>query len=167
MGMDVCGRHPRTEDGKIFDLNWASWEPLVTYMEHVAPEIVHRCTYWRSNDGDGLNEEDAIALADVLQAELDAGRTEGYFARRYGDARSRSVLLTHRPRFDDEAMRQQKMQQLKAECPDLDDDFLRTVGVENVQVVFDEEDDLLRTIGAENVRSFVAFLRECGGFSLW
>src|SRR5262249_29445884 len=54
------------------------WHPLADYVCEVAPEIAHKCQYWHTNDGDGLNACDSIRLADRLQAEVDAGRTESY-----------------------------------------------------------------------------------------
>ena len=46
----------------------------------IAPEICAPCKYWFTNDYDGLDAAGAIALADVLEAELAAGRTATFAA---------------------------------------------------------------------------------------
>ena len=55
---------------------------MADYCIRVAPDICAPCKYWHSNDGDGLDAAGALALADALETEIDAGRTEAY-ARRY------------------------------------------------------------------------------------
>jgi len=75
MGMDVIGRNPRDGVGNYFRNNVWRWHPLAEYGCEVAPEIAAKCRHWHSNDGDGLDAEDSIRLADLLQKETDAGRT--------------------------------------------------------------------------------------------
>ena len=48
----------------------------------IAPTICAGCRNWHDEDGDGLTTADAVALADALQAEIDAGRAESC-ARQY------------------------------------------------------------------------------------
>ena len=78
MGMDVFGKNPQSKAGEYFRNNVWWWYPLADYVHEVAPEIAAQCELWYMNDGDGLNEEDALALADALQAELDSRRCEAY-----------------------------------------------------------------------------------------
>jgi len=78
MGMDVYGEEPTSEQGKYFRNNVWWWHPLAQYCEHVAPELAKRCASWHSNDGEGLNAEDSIELANILQAEVNANRTMQY-----------------------------------------------------------------------------------------
>lgn len=85
MGMDVVGNKADTEEGKYFRSNVWWWHPLADYCCEVAPEITAGCKYWHSNDGDGLNAADSLALAEALQAEIDSGRTDAY-AKRYASA---------------------------------------------------------------------------------
>jgi hypothetical protein len=75
MGVDVHGR-----SGKCFDTNWAWWHQLAAYCKEIAPDIVSRCKHWHTNDGDGLNGADSVALADALQNEIDSGRCAKYAA---------------------------------------------------------------------------------------
>src|SRR5689334_2199034 len=78
MGMDVYGNEPKNKCGEYFGNTAWSWRPLATYVGEVAPEISAGCKYWHSNDGDGLNRDDSMQLADLLQKEIDNGRTERY-----------------------------------------------------------------------------------------
>lgn len=81
MGMDVFGNNPTSEVGNYFRNTCWAWPPLAEYVCKVAPEIT-RCTDWQSNDGDGLSEDNSRILADILQNEINSGRTETYAQRR-------------------------------------------------------------------------------------
>ena len=59
MGMDVIGVQPKTETGEYFRNNVWYWRPLATFIQDVYPHIAEKCTYWGSNDGDGLDAEDS------------------------------------------------------------------------------------------------------------
>ena len=78
MGMDVIGLKPTTKEGEYFCNTVWWWRPLADYCIRVAPDIAAQCKHWHSNDGDGLDERNAIALADLLQAEIDSGRCGSY-----------------------------------------------------------------------------------------
>lgn len=78
MGMDVYGKAPTAEEGKYFRNDHGWWGPLFAYCVEVAPEIESVCPYWYSNDGDGLDAAAAVALADKLQAEVSANRTQEF-----------------------------------------------------------------------------------------
>lgn len=73
MGMDVYGKAPTTDRGTYFRANVWYWHPLATILQDRYPSITEHCTYWHSNDGDGLDETHALALADALRADLDSG----------------------------------------------------------------------------------------------
>ena len=49
---------------------------VATYVCELAPEITAWCK--SHNDGDGLNGEDSILLADLLQKEIEGGRAMNY-----------------------------------------------------------------------------------------
>ena len=82
MGMDVYGIKPTGQRGEYFRNNGWWWGPLADYCNFIAPDICAPCKGWHYNDGDGLDAAGAVALAEALQKEIDAGRTEA-FARRY------------------------------------------------------------------------------------
>src|SRR5689334_18756733 len=73
MGVDILGSNPSSHAGRFFMNNWGAWSELVRYMKLVAPEILQRCPIWFSNDGQGLDEADALELADRLEAALETG----------------------------------------------------------------------------------------------
>lgn len=79
MGMDVYGRKHTSPEGEYFRNNVWWWRPLADYVLKVAPEaLTGKCKHWHTNDGAGLNAADSAKLADLLQDEVDAGRTKTY-----------------------------------------------------------------------------------------
>jgi hypothetical protein len=78
MGMDVYGNDPLNADGEYFRNNVWWWGPLWEYCHDVAPELASKVTYGFSNDGDGLDGEDSIALAAALVEALASGHTLKY-----------------------------------------------------------------------------------------
>lgn len=82
MGMDVYGKNPENETGRYFRANVWGWHPLADYLCSVAPDLMAKVTYLHSNDGDGLNQADAVALATALQQALTSGHTAAYVEAR-------------------------------------------------------------------------------------
>jgi hypothetical protein len=76
-GMDVLGKRPSTKEGEHFRANVWHWRPIAIYCERLAPTFTDWKT-WHYNDGVGLSEKRANELADILQAEMDSGRTAEY-----------------------------------------------------------------------------------------
>jgi len=74
MGMDVIGRK-NTE--AYFRNNVWWWRPLWDYVERVAPDLVSNVS-GHTNDGDGLDEAQALELRERLLTEMISGRTEQY-----------------------------------------------------------------------------------------
>jgi hypothetical protein len=140
MGMDVSGRKPTTEQGEYFRNSVWWWGPLANYIWQVAPEIAGHCEDWLTNEGDGLNAEDSAALANKLQQEIGAGRTERYAVILRGPAAGEcgaGDMLTG------------------IECNNCDGNG------------FVPAFSTYYPFSTDNVRNFVAFLRGCGGFSIW
>ncbi len=77
MGMDVYGH-----SGNYFRRNIWGWHPLADFVEKTFPELARGCPRWHTNDGDGLDGEDARALADAMDAAVASGE-----AARYVEAR--------------------------------------------------------------------------------
>ena len=75
MSMEILGKR-----GGYFGIQAGGWYDLASYFNLIAPDICTSCKYWYSNDYDGLDVAGAVALADALQAEIDAGRTAVYAA---------------------------------------------------------------------------------------
>jgi hypothetical protein len=78
MGMDVLGLKPRSEKGKTIYGNNAWWREIADYCRLVAADGCSACKYWYSNDGDGLNDAGALALAKILRARITDHHTEDY-----------------------------------------------------------------------------------------
>ena len=77
MGMDVFGK-----TGNYFRRNVWGWHPLAGYIRDNFPEIAADCQYWHSNDGDGLDADGALALADAIDAAVADGGAARYIAER-------------------------------------------------------------------------------------
>lgn len=73
MGMDVRGVKPTDKVGLYYGRSIWTWKPLWTYCLEVAPKIAGKVATGHFNDGDGLNDADAKALAAVLRKALDSG----------------------------------------------------------------------------------------------
>ena len=161
MGMDLSGRKPTTEQGEYFCNNVWWWHPLAIYICEVAPEIADHCEYWQTNDGDGLNAEDSAALADKLQQEIDSGRTERFALIHAAEqeltpndpcdlCKGTGIL---RPPAAGECGAGDMLIGIKCNACD-GNGFVPAFST-------------YYPFSVDNVRNFVAFLRGCGGFSIW
>ena len=74
MGMDVIGREPASKAGEEFCRNIWRWPAVAELCIDTAPQVCAKCRYWFSNDGDGLDADDATELAMALQMRLNANR---------------------------------------------------------------------------------------------
>lgn len=73
MGMDIYGKAPASTEGEYFRNSVWWWHPLAEYITHAHPDLAAACTLWHTNDGDGLDADDAAALADALTEDLNNG----------------------------------------------------------------------------------------------
>ena len=96
MGVDIHGRAPRSKAGEYFAANWGAWGDLARVCLRVAPEVCSQIDEqsWFTNDGFGLDDAGAIALADALDHAIktDALRYEDALSGQH-DAENRSVML--------------------------------------------------------------------------
>ena len=136
------------------------WRPLADYVCEIAPEIADKCQYWQYNDGDGLNGHDSLRLAELLQKEIESGRTAAYARRREAKlemAPNEPCLLceatgTRKPPPDGGAGDPTKDGILCNMCDG--HGYTRPLAT-NFR------------FSVENVHKFVTFLRGCGGFEIW
>jgi len=77
MGMDVLGKNPTNKKGEYFRNNVWWWHPLWDYCLKIAPEICGKVS-GHLNDGDGLNDEEAKQLAEILKSKIQKGYTKEY-----------------------------------------------------------------------------------------
>ena len=159
MGMDIYGKNPSGEQGKYFRNNAWWWRPLATYCCAVAPEITAACQYWQSNDGDGLDAEAAVALADALQQEINSNRTLLYEKQYTGAMESKP----------DEPCRICAGTGTRLPIPQCGAGDPRAGGLKcngcNA-TGYVRPSDTNYPFSVENVIEFIAFLRDSGGFEI-
>jgi hypothetical protein len=143
MGFDIIGRN-----GNDFRNNGYWWGPLADYCREVAPDITKHCKYWYSNDWDGLSAKYALALAERLDAELAAGRTDLYARAHHFERRQQCPLC------EGTGTKQMRPGAGMSECI-----VCRGKGLT-------PDMDTYNPFTVKNVRDFVAFLRACGGFQI-
>ncbi len=154
MGMDVFGNTPRSDKGTYFRNNVWWWHPLWQYCETVAADIIPTANLGHWNNGWGLDDDGATALAGRLELALQSGDTHRY-AEQY---HQRLCALPYQPcpvcgatghRAEPPAIGPGPLLcnacEGKGEVPDFDTHY-----------PFDED----------NVREFAEFLRLCGGFRI-
>jgi hypothetical protein len=159
MGMDVFGNNPVSEQGEYFRANVWWWSPLANYCREVAPEITARCRYWQTNDGDGLNAADTLALAEILQREIKSGHTATY-ARMH---EAEQELTPNKPCELCEGTGIRNPAPLPG-AGHPHNGGVKCNGCDGNGVVRPFSTNY--PFSAEFVERFVAFLRECGGFRI-
>jgi len=178
MGMDVIGRNPVSEQGEYFRNNAWWWHPLADYCMEVAPDITARCKHWHYNEGYGLGARDSLALADILQKEIDSGRCKRWAEMcestlerlpnepcRFCEATGTRKPLPEIVPGDEDKFdpRYQAPIELGAGDP-ANGGFICNVchGEGYVRPGICDY-----SFSVENVQNFVTFLRGSGGFSIW
>src|SRR5215217_1548219 len=61
---------PSDRSGGPFDISYHGWHVLVRAIETFGPEEIVKKCLWRYNDEMGLEAQDAVCLADALDAAL-------------------------------------------------------------------------------------------------
>lgn len=82
MGMDVYGKNPTSDKGSYFRNNVWWWHPLWDYCLNLHGDICDKVEYGHSNDGDGLDADDARSLGLRLMMDIERGTTADYEANR-------------------------------------------------------------------------------------
>jgi hypothetical protein len=170
MGMDVIGNNPSTEKGDYFRNNVWWWRPLWDYCVELAPELCGDVS-GHYNDGDGLDGEGSVKLAEILNNEIKSGRTAEY-------EQERNEALAQLPRVDcnlcsttgirtDEVGMEHGMHDKQ-----LDPEVAIQVGREfgwcnGCNGIGTKKDfDTQYPFSVENVQEFADFLSDCGGFGI-
>lgn len=171
MGMDVYGVKPKSETGEYFRNNVWWWRPLADYCLAHHDDIAEKCEYWHSNDGDGLNEDDSVELANRLMKDLADGKVAEH-ERRYNEWRASipreacSLCNCTGIRTDDVGV---EMGMPEKEL-DVEVQILvgRTHGWCNGCSGVGTKESMLTAypFSEENVREFAQFLKDCGGFRI-
>jgi len=170
MGMDVIGRNPISERGEYFRNNVWWWRPLWDYCLTVAPDLCEKVS-GHYNDGDGLEDEGAKRLSQILLLSLSDGTCEAY-EKRY------NAEVAELPHDDCEICNKTGIRT---------DEVGKEHGMDTKELPEDKAIVLGRTHGwcngcdgmgwkpswatnypftQDNVREFAEFLAESGGFSI-
>lgn len=92
MGAYVYGKRPRSADGEYFRIEHESWQELADLLLSLGPhDVVSNCKYWKYNEGDGLDDENAKLLAATLDADLASGKVDRYIAEHTNELYRESV----------------------------------------------------------------------------
>lgn len=159
MGMDVYGKQPTAKGGEYFRNNVWWWRPLAEYACEVAPRETAGCTYWQSNDGEGLDAAGSAALADALQAEIDSGRCAAHALKR----KSAIEMMADEPCWLCEGTGTRGAAPALG-AGDPAHGGIRCNGCDGRGFV--RPDAASYPFSVENVQKFVAFLRASGGFEI-
>jgi hypothetical protein len=76
MGMDVYGRNPASPEGAYFRASISQWPLLIKIIMTLCPQEPSGCKHWHTNDGDGLNSAQALALGNAIERKLRSGEVE-------------------------------------------------------------------------------------------
>jgi hypothetical protein len=71
MAMDLIGLNPTEIEGRHFRRNLVSWHHMWDVISELYPDTASKVVYAYSNDGDGLNADDADYLAEQILNDLD------------------------------------------------------------------------------------------------
>lgn len=171
MGMDVYGKSPVSEKGSYFRNNVWWWRPLWDYCETFHGDLVGNVS-GHYNDGDGLDEEGAKALAQRLFDDLEQGRIDTY-AEGYRQALA-ALPMEHCGFCSGTGIRTDEVG-VDMGMPDkaLDEAIAiivgRTHGWCNACYGRGEKESIAASYSfdKENVVEFATFLMDSGGFEIW
>lgn len=171
MGMDVYGNAPTTESGEHFRNNVWWWRPLWVYCGIVADDLLTGVN-GQTNDGDGLDADQAAELASRLHDEINSGATAEYAAAYQLDL---SVLPRESCKYCDatgirtDTIGEDAGMPLRALDSTVAAVVGRTHGWCNACNGEGQIDNwaLSYRFSVDNVQKFAHFLSSCGGFKIY
>ena len=79
MDVDLYGTKPMAQAGRHFGRTYSDWALLGLLVLGLCDKArTSPCEEWFNSEGNGLSAEDAVALADNLQARIDDGSVDEY-----------------------------------------------------------------------------------------
>ena len=140
MGYDIYGKKPIAPEGEYYRSNIWYWPPFVAMCRRLAPRESKGCRGWELNEGDGLNAEDALRLANRLDELLADGTIAAYIE----DTGEPPVTELQRSALK----------------------FIRALTKATGTSEGNAPGLAAPAVTEEDVREFVAFLKACGGFKI-
>ena len=170
MGMDVMGVEPKSEVGSYFRNNVWWWRPLWNYCCEVSPEA-RSVKNGHTNDGDGLDSENAKKLAQTLLTELGTGRTKKYeteYRKQISELPMQPCDLCNSTGIRTDEVGLTNNQDIKKLSPEQQALYGRTRGWCNGCDGAGEKPPFATQypFSVENVQEFAEFLIDCGGFEI-
>lgn len=165
MGMDVFGKAPTTKAGEYFRNNNWWWHPLADFLLATYPDLTASCTYWHSNDGDGLDGVRSVALAEAIERDLASGKIAEYQKRYEVELAAlpdHECVICHGAgiRTDDVG---RKHGYDRPRDPDTGTGGCNGCSGTGREPAWERH----YPFEADNVANFATFLRDCGGFEIW
>lgn len=158
MGMDVMGKNAKTETGEYFRRNVWGWRPLWGYALTMHADIASKVSHGQSNDGDGLDADDAYKLGLALYEDIADGVAAKYVADR--DAKIAALPLNDCEWCDGTGTRTDRV---GVEMGMVERKWCN--GCEGAGKVKSSES--MYDLNVDDIREFADFLVECGGFEIW
>jgi hypothetical protein len=164
MGYDIHGAEPTAPEGFHFRRSNLAWPPLAALCRELVPALASKCTYWTSNDADGLDADAASQLAEHLQQLIADGTIADYISQ------LRAMLARLPDKTCDACEGTGRIPRAVVKTADtlpsrLDKDgnliCLACAGAGEVQPLCSP-----RLLDEDDVHKWVRFLHRCGGFSI-
>ena len=175
--MDVFGKKPTSKVGEYFRNNVWWWHPLWDYCCMVAGNRLNSDLQMTGHDnsGSGLNGKDSKILAQMLQKEVDSGRTKDY-EEKHQQSRKDA------PDVPCTICGGTGKREMTKELADSSTTFSKALGIKDNkpehEIGEEFECNACHGKGTEkpfwthypfsedNVKEFIAFLKDCGGFEI-
>ena len=93
MAYEIAGINPSHSFGDEITLNVFHWPPIMDYCRTVASDIMDKVPDWLSNDGQGLQHQDAVELGRLLLASLPPEYRRHFWVRLPGGYNAATIPL--------------------------------------------------------------------------
>ncbi|MDD1148842.1 hypothetical protein M5G25_11115 [Pseudomonas sp. TNT2022 ID357] len=154
MDVDVYGKIPSSKVGQYFCNSIGWWNPLWSYCEKIAPDLIPTVNLGHSRNGWGLTDDASRTLSGHLMAAIESGHTKRY-ADRY---RKKLEALPLEPCTICGATGK------RTEPPRTGPGEMHCNGCNGLGQALNPACHY--PFEVENVQAFAEFLRDCGGFEI-
>ena len=147
--MDLYGVAPSRNEGRYFRAETEEWERLTDVCQIVDPGAPRQRQHWRLNEGNGLDEGGAMALAAALKKPLDRDLVFTHFEALGPYGR----LIQYLTEWNKEG---ETLDTLRESHPE----GMTSREIAAAVIAWHER-------ASETIRTFTGFLEYCGGFEIW